>query len=115
MDKSEHHETSESLGNSYANHGSERRLTAGQAIRAIQRIGGISISRSTLWRWHMDGRLGGIRVGRRLFTTEMNIRALLEKDQLISATTVAERGTAAAERLRINERKHSNGSEDNLR
>lgn len=100
MDKSEHHETSESMGHSHASQGSERRLTAGQAIRAIQWIAGISVSRSTLWRWHMEGRLRCVKMGRRLFTTERDIRAMLEEDSASNRAGTGERGAASALRLK---------------
>ena len=99
MDKSERDGTGHETDQPQASEDVERNLTAGQAIRAIQRIAGISVSRSTLWRWHIEGRLRGVRVGRRLFTTESGIRAMLREDSASNRAGTGERGAASALRL----------------
>ena len=99
MDKSESHETRDHEGESQAGSDAEQNLTAGQAIRAIRRIAGISVSRSTLWRWHMEGRLRSVRVGRRLFTTERDIRLMLREDSAGNRAGTGDRGAASALRL----------------
>lgn len=75
-------------------------MSAGQAINLIRRIAGVKISRSTLWRWRQEGRLRGVRIGKRLFTTEQWIRDMLQADRETNRSEAAQRGLAAAERLR---------------
>ena len=56
-------------------------------------------SRSTLWRWHLTGRLDAKRIGSRLYATETAIRAMLAADEAKNHGTVNSRGQAAAARL----------------
>jgi predicted DNA-binding transcriptional regulator AlpA len=75
-------------------------LTTSQAIRLIAKLTSCRVSRSTIWRWHLSGRLPATRVGGRLFAAESSIRAMLERDKRSSVTDSALRGQKAADRLR---------------
>jgi predicted DNA-binding transcriptional regulator AlpA len=75
-------------------------LTTSQAIRLIANLTGCNVSRSTVWRWHLTGRLPATRIGGRLFAAETSIRAMLERDKRSSVTDSALRGQEAADRLR---------------
>ena len=56
-------------------------------------------SRSTLWRWHLTGRLQARRIGGRLYATETAVRAMLAADEQRNCGSVNSRGEAAAARL----------------
>ena len=70
-----------------------------QAAIRIQELTGFKPSRSTLWRWHLTGRLDAKRIGSRLYATETAIRAMLAADEAKNRGTVNSRGQAAAARL----------------
>ena len=65
----------------------------------IHELMGHKPSRSTLWRWHLTGRLDAKRIGGRLYATETAIRAMLAADEAKNHGTVNSRGQAAAARL----------------
>ena len=65
----------------------------------IHELMGHKPSRSTLWRWHLTGRLDAKRIGSRLYATETAIRAMLATDEAKNHGTVNSRGQAAAARL----------------
>jgi hypothetical protein len=67
--------------------------------RCVQRITGFRPSRSTLWRWHLKGRLKTIRVGGRLFATETAIREMLAQDEMRNLGSRHTRADAAVARL----------------
>ena len=76
-----------------------RILSGTQAIRLIEQITGVRISKSTLWRWHLVGRLTGTRIGKRFFTTEESVEAMLRDDASIAPRGLEDRGAQAAERI----------------
>jgi len=67
--------------------------------RCVQRITGYRPSRSTLWRWHLKGRLKTTRVGGRLFSTESAILEMLAQDDRRNAGSCATRADAAVARM----------------
>jgi hypothetical protein len=77
----------------------ERSLSAGEIATLVNFITGHKPSRSTLWRWHLTGRLETRRIGGRLYATESAIRRMLERDAMRNRGTAGARGLAAAERL----------------
>lgn len=74
-------------------------LGMGAIARRIHALTGHKPGRSTLWRWHLSGRLEARRVGGRLYATESAIRAMLEADALCNRGTADARARAAAARL----------------
>ena len=81
-------------------HGNAEQLLGMAAIaRRIHELMGHKPSRSTLWRWHLTGRLDAKRIGSRLYATETAIRAMLAADEAKNHGTVNSRGQAAAARL----------------
>ncbi len=82
----------------------ERLLTTSEAIRLIATLTGCNVSRSTIWRWHLTGRLPATRIGGRLFAAETSIRSMLERDKRSSVIDSARRGQDAADRLRVKDR-----------
>lgn len=67
--------------------------------RCVQRITGYRPSRSTLWRWHLKGRLKTTRVGGRLFATEAAIHDMLTRDEMRNLGSCGTRAAAAVARL----------------
>jgi hypothetical protein len=81
-------------------HGNAEQLLGMAAIaQRIHELMGHKPSRSTLWRWHLTGRLDAKRIGSRLYATETAIRAMLAADEAKNHGTVNSRGQAAAARL----------------
>ena len=81
-------------------HGNAEQLLGMAAIASrIHELMGHKPSRSTLWRWHLTGRLDAKRIGSRLYATETAIRAMLAADESKNHGTVNSRGQAAAARL----------------
>ena len=81
-------------------HGNAEQLLGMAAIASrIHELMGHKPSRSTLWRWHLTGRLDAKRIGSRLYATETAIRAMLAGDESKNHGTVNSRGQAAAARL----------------
>ena len=81
-------------------HGNAEQLLGMAAIASrIHELMGHKPSRSTLWRWHLTGRLDAKRIGNRLYATETAIRAMLAADEAKNHGTVNSRGQAAAARL----------------
>ena len=81
-------------------HGNAEQLLGMAAIASrIHELMGHKPSRSTLWRWHLTGRLDAKRIGSRLYATETAIRAMLAADEAQNRGSVNERGQAAAARL----------------
>jgi hypothetical protein len=81
-------------------HGNAEQLLGMAAIASrIHELMGHKPSRSTLWRWHLTGRLDAKRIGSRLYATETAIRAMLAADEEKNHGTVNSRGQAAAARL----------------
>jgi hypothetical protein len=81
-------------------HGNAEQLLGMAAIASrIYELMGHKPSRSTLWRWHLTGRLDAKRIGSRLYATETAIRAMLAADEAKNHGTVNSRGQAAAARL----------------
>jgi hypothetical protein len=81
-------------------HGNAEQLLGMAAIASrIHELMGHKPSRSTLWRWHLTGRLDAKRIGSRLYATETAIRAMLAADEAKNHGTVNSRGQAAAARL----------------
>jgi hypothetical protein len=67
--------------------------------RCVQRITGYRPSRSTLWRWHLKGRLKTIRIGGRLLATESAIREMLAQDEMRNQGSSDSRAAAAVARM----------------
>lgn len=78
---------------------STRILSGTQAIRLIEQITGVRISKSTLWRWHLAGRITGTKIGRRFFTTEESVEAMLRNDALLAQPDHGSPGAQARDRL----------------
>jgi hypothetical protein len=77
----------------------ETLLSMGAIARRCFELTGHKPGRSTLWRWHLSGRLTARRIGGRLYATESAIRAMLAADDQRNRGTIGERGRAAAARL----------------
>lgn len=77
----------------------ERSLSAGEIATLVNLITGHKPSRSTLWRWHLTGRLETRRIGGRLYATESAVRRMLATDEQRNRGSTSTRGTAAAARL----------------
>jgi hypothetical protein len=86
-------EQSETQGNA------EPTLGMGGSARRIYELTGHKPGRSTLWRWHLTGRLESRRIGGRLYATESAIRAMLTADEQRNRGSSNTRGEAAAARL----------------
>lgn len=65
----------------------------------IERHTGHKPGRSTVWRWHLTGRLESRRIGGRLYATESAIRRMLAADEQRNRGSANARGQAAAERI----------------
>lgn len=77
----------------------ERALGMSQIAALIEELTGHRPSRSTLWRWHLKGRLASRRIGGRLYATEAAIRAMLAADEQRNRGSIESRGEAAAARV----------------
>lgn len=77
----------------------EPTLGMGAIARFIERHTGHKPSRSTLWRWHLSGRMSARRVGGRLFATQSAILEMLAADEQRNRGSAGSRGAAAASRL----------------
>lgn len=77
----------------------ERSLSVGEIATLVKLITGHRPSRSTLWRWHLTGRLETRRIGGRLYATESAIRRMLAADEQRNRGSAGARGAAAAARL----------------
>ena len=77
----------------------EQALGMAALAQRILEVPGHRPGRSTLWRWHLIGRLDAKRIGSRLYATETAIRAMLAADEAKNHGTVNSRGQAAAARL----------------
>jgi hypothetical protein len=75
-------------------------LSSAYVRRRCYELSGYKPSPSTLWRWHLSGRLETTRIGGRLYATESAIRRMLERDAMRNRGTAGARGLAAAERLK---------------
>jgi hypothetical protein len=73
-------------------------LNAAQGAKCIRALSGVSISRSTYFRWLLSGRLESTRVGGRWYTNASAIRAMLAADEQRNRGSVKSRGAAAAAR-----------------
>jgi len=89
----------------------ERVLGMSQIASRIEALTGHRPSRSTLWRWHLKGRLLSRRIGGRLYATETAIRAMLDADERRNRGSVGPRGEAAAARLMARLGEHDERSE----
>jgi hypothetical protein len=78
--------------------GAERSLSAGEIATLVKLITGHRPSRSTLWRWHLTGRLETRRIGGRLYASESAIRRMLAADEQRNRGSAGTRGAAAAAR-----------------
>lgn len=67
--------------------------------QTIHALTGHKPGRSTLWRWHLSGRLASRRIGGRLYSTERAIREMLAADECRNRGSTNARGEAAAARL----------------
>ena len=77
----------------------EPQLGMGEITRLVSRITGHEPSRSSVWRWHLSGRLETTRIGGRLYATESAIRRMLAADEQRNRGSSATRGIAAAARI----------------
>ena len=82
-----------------SNGNAEPTLGMGGIARRIYELTGHKPGRSTLWRWHLSGRLDATRIGGRLYATESAIRAMLAADEKRNRGSANTRGEAAAARL----------------
>jgi hypothetical protein len=91
-------------------------LTPQRAIALIHELSGVSISRQSLFRWMIQGRLPSTRVGSRLYTNEAAIRAMLAADVARKpASSVKNEGPALAARARIEAALATGGSRRGVR
>lgn len=79
----------------------ERSLSASEIATLLKFITGHRPSRSTLWRWHLTGRLETRRIGGRIYATESAVRRMLERDEQAHRGSVNQRSQAAAERVAV--------------
>ncbi|MEN9641787.1 MAG: hypothetical protein RIR77_976 [Planctomycetota bacterium] len=77
----------------------EQMLGMGAIARLVYQLTGHKPGRSTVWRWHLTGRLQARRIGGRLYSTETMVSAMLAADEQRNRGSVNSRGEAAAERL----------------
>lgn len=77
----------------------EHALGMAAIAACIEKHTGHKPGRSTLWRWHLTGRLESRRIGGRLYATEGAIRRMLEADELRNRGSANARGEAAAKRI----------------
>ncbi len=74
-------------------------LGMGAIARLVYQLTGHKPGRSTVWRWHLTGRLQARRIGGRLYSTETMVSAMLAADEQRNRGSVNSRGEAAAARL----------------
>lgn len=74
-------------------------LGMGAIARLVYQLTGHKPGRSTVWRWHLTGRLQARRIGGRLYSTETMVSAMLAADEQRNRGSVNSRGQAAAARL----------------
>ena len=74
-------------------------LGASAIAHRVRELTGHRPSRSTLWRWHLTGRLETRRIGGRLYATESAVHRMLAADEQRNRGSAGSRGTAAASRL----------------
>ena len=77
----------------------EQMLGMGAIARLVYQLTGHKPGRSTVWRWHLTGRLQARRIGGRLYSTETMVSAMLAADEQRNRGSVNSRGQAAAARL----------------
>ena len=77
----------------------EQMLGMGAIARLVYQLTGHKPGRSTVWRWHLTGRLQARRIGGRLYSTETMVSAMLAADEQRNRGSVNSRGGAAAARL----------------
>jgi hypothetical protein len=77
----------------------EQMLGMGAIARLVYQLTGHKPGRSTVWRWHLTGRLQARRIGGRLYSTETMVSAMLAADEQRNRGSVNSRGEAAAARL----------------
>jgi hypothetical protein len=77
----------------------EQMLGMGAIARLVYQLTGHKPGRSTVWRWHLTGRLEARRIGGRLYSTETMVSAMLAADEQRNRGSVNSRGEAAAARL----------------
>jgi len=77
----------------------EQMLGMGAIARLVYQLTGHKPGRSTVWRWHLTGRLQARRIGGRLYSTETMVSAMLAADEQCNRGSVNSRGEAAAARL----------------
>ena len=73
-------------------------LGASAITHRVHELTGHRPSRSTLWRWHLTGRLETRRIGGRLYASESAIRRMLAADEQRNRGSAGTRGAAAAAR-----------------
>jgi hypothetical protein len=73
-------------------------LGASAITHRVHELTGFRPSRSTLWRWHLTGRLETRRIGGRLYATESAVRRMLAADEQRNRGGAGSRGAAAAAR-----------------
>ena len=84
---------------SESNGNAEHALGMAAIAACIEKHTGHKPGRSTLWRWHLTGRLKARRVGGRLYATESAIRRMIEQDETRNRGSANARGVAAAKRI----------------
>lgn len=82
-----------------SNGNAEPALGMAAIAACIEKHTGHKPGRSTLWRWHLTGRLESRRIGGRLYATEGAIRRMIEADELRNRGSANARGDAAAKRI----------------
>jgi len=71
----------------------------GDIARRLRELTGHKPGKSTVWRWHLTGRLESRRIGGRIYSTESAIRRMIEADELRNRGSANTRGEAAAKRI----------------
>ena len=87
------------MSRSLATGNAEPLLTSSGIARRIQELTGHKPGRSTLWRWHLTGRLKSRRIGARLYAADSAIREMLAADEERNPSSAGARGKAAAARV----------------
>jgi hypothetical protein len=77
----------------------EPALGMGDIARRLRELTGHKPGKSTVWRWHLTGRLESRRIGGRIYSTESAIRRMIEADELRNRGSANTRGEAAAKRI----------------
>ena len=81
------------------NRNAEQMLGMGEIARLVYELTGHKPGRSTLWRWHLTGRLQARRIGGRLYASATAVSAMLAADEQHNRGSINDRGQAAASRL----------------